>query len=105
MGARSTGRIGADGGTAGTRQRGPSHLSASEGAELERAVWERVMRRLRVSTRLLSAVLLALVARAIGSGLGFAVELSATIVAFLLLVALLLTRQGRRLEPRVPEDT
>jgi hypothetical protein len=70
--------------------------------ELERAVWERVMKRLRISTRMLSAILLALLARVIVSGLSVATELSAAIITPLLLGSVLLTRHGHRLEPRQP---
>jgi hypothetical protein len=47
-------------------------------------------------------VLLALAARVIVSGLNFATGLSLAIAAALLVASLLLTRQGRRLEPSRP---
>ncbi|HEX3519452.1 MAG TPA: hypothetical protein VHT29_10510 [Solirubrobacteraceae bacterium] len=65
----------------------------------ERAAWERVMRRLRVCTAFLGAVLLALAARVVVSGVTFAAALSGVIVLALLVASLLLTRHGRRLEP------
>jgi hypothetical protein len=70
--------------------------------ELERAVWERVMRRLHVINRLLTAVLLALGVRMIVSGLSFASGLAAAIIAVLLVASLALTSHGRQLEPRSP---
>lgn len=57
------------------------------------------MRRLRISTWLLSAVLLALIARDIVSGLSFVSEVSGAFVAALLLASLLLTHRGHQLEP------
>ncbi len=57
------------------------------------------MRRLRISTWLLSAVLLALLARVVVSGPSFAGDVSGAFVAILLLASLLLTHRGRQLEP------
>lgn len=57
------------------------------------------MRRLRVSVRLLVAALLALAVRIVVSGINAVIGFTAAIVAGLLVVALLLARQGRRLEP------
>ncbi|MGZ4249427.1 MAG: hypothetical protein ACXVUE_14110 [Solirubrobacteraceae bacterium] len=57
------------------------------------------MRRLRISTWLLSAVLLALIARVIVSGPSFAGDVSGAFVAILLLASLLLTHRGHQLEP------
>jgi hypothetical protein len=57
------------------------------------------MRRLRVTTRVLAMILLALAARAVLSGFSAAIELTAAIVAGLLVVSLFLARQGRGLEP------
>lgn len=65
----------------------------------DRAVWEREMRRLRTGNRLLLAVLLALAVRVMIAGLTFATGLSFAIVGGLLLMSLLLTRHGRRVEP------
>ncbi|MGA2014412.1 MAG: hypothetical protein ABSH51_28330 [Solirubrobacteraceae bacterium] len=62
------------------------------------------MRRLRVSNRVLAAVLLALAARAVLAGLTVAVGASAAVVAVLLLASLMLTAQGRRLQPSSPTD-
>jgi hypothetical protein len=57
------------------------------------------MRRLRVCTAFLGAVLLALAARVVVSGLTFAAALSGLIVLALLVASVLLTHHGRRLEP------
>jgi hypothetical protein len=70
--------------------------------ELERAVWERVMKRLRVSTRVLSLVLIALLIRMTASGPSVAAEVAGAIVAGLLLASVLLTRQGHQIEPPTP---
>jgi len=59
------------------------------------------MRRLRVGNRLLAAVLLALGARLVVSGLTFASGLSCAVVGALLLMSLLLTRYGQRFEPPI----
>jgi hypothetical protein len=69
---------------------------------LDRAAWEREMRRLIVSNRLLSAVLVAVTVRMIVSGLTLASGFTVAIIAVLLLASLLLTRQGHRLEPPPP---
>ncbi len=68
----------------------------------QRAIWEREMRRLNIGRRVLLAVLLAVGARVILSGLNVASGLSLTIVAALLLASLRLSRQGRRLESSQP---
>jgi hypothetical protein len=60
------------------------------------------MRRLSIGRRVLLVVLLVLAARVIVSGLNFASGLSLAIVAALFVVSLLLTAQGRRLEPSRP---
>lgn len=57
------------------------------------------MRRLHVTTRLLATVLLALAARAVVLGINAVIGLTGGIVAGLLVVALVLAHQGRRLEP------
>ncbi|MGB9185038.1 MAG: hypothetical protein WCB67_13335 [Solirubrobacteraceae bacterium] len=67
-----------------------------------RATWEREMRRLSIGRRVLFAVLLALAARVIVSGLNFASGVSLAVVAALFVASLVLTRQGRRLEPSQP---
>jgi di/tricarboxylate transporter len=77
------------------RARGPSK------AEVRRALWEREMRRLRLITWVLAVVLLALIARSLMLGLTVAAELSGPVVAALLLAAVLLTRQGRRIEAHI----
>jgi hypothetical protein len=64
---------------------------------LEQTIWEREMRRLRVSVRGLIAVLWALGVRMLIDGLTVATALSGAIIALLLLAALLLIRQGHRL--------
>lgn len=66
---------------------------------MQRATWEREMRRLSIGRRVLLVVLLAVAARVIASGLNFASGLSLAIVVALFAASLLLTRQGRRLEP------
>jgi hypothetical protein len=76
-----------------------SHRKNRRAAGLDRAAWEREMRRLVVSNRVLSAVLLAVTVRMIVSGLTFASGFVVAIVAILLVASLLLTRQGHRLEP------
>jgi hypothetical protein len=60
------------------------------------------MRRLRVATWVLAAILVALIARMIVSGPKFATELSAAIIALVLIGALRLTRMGRRIQPARP---
>jgi hypothetical protein len=60
------------------------------------------MRRLSIGRRVLLVVLLAVGARVIVSGLDFASGLSVAVVAALFAASLLLTRQGRRLEPSPP---
>lgn len=57
------------------------------------------MRRLRVTVRLLAAALLALSVRVVVSGINVVIGLTGGFVACLLIVSLLLARQGRRLEP------
>ncbi len=57
------------------------------------------MRRLIVIARILAVVLLALAVRAIVSGITAVLGVTGGIVAGLLVVALALARQGRRLEP------
>ena len=60
------------------------------------------MQRLQVAGRVLSAILLALIARAIISGPSTATGLGAGIIAVLLLATVLLTRHGRQVEPPRP---
>jgi hypothetical protein len=68
------------------------------GITLSRAIWEREMRNLRTIVRLLAIVLAVLVARALLSGVTLAMGVAGATVAVLLLAALGLSRQGRRLE-------
>lgn len=76
-----------------------SHRKDRRAAGLDRAAWEREMRRLIVSNRVLSAVLVAVTVRMVVSGLTLASGFTVLIVAILLVASLLLTRQGHRLEP------
>ena len=76
-----------------------SHRKDRRAAGLDRAAWEREMRRLIVSNRVLSAVLVAVTVRMVVSGLTLASGVTVVIVAILLVASLLLTRQGHRLEP------
>jgi Flp pilus assembly protein protease CpaA len=75
------------------------HRRHRRAAGLDRAAWEREMRRLIMSNRLLSAVLLAVTVRMIVSGLTLTTGFTVVIIAILLVASLLLTRQGHRLEP------
>lgn len=70
----------------------------------QRAIWERAMRRLRVSVRLLGVVLLALGARMVITGVTVLSALTAAIIAGLLFASMHLAHQGRRLEPRQDAD-
>jgi hypothetical protein len=63
-------------------------------------MWEREMRRVRFATRLLATVAGALLLRIAVAGLTFVTGFSLAIVIVLLIGALLLHRQGRRIEPR-----
>jgi len=60
------------------------------------------MRQLRIGTWGLSAMLVAVIARAIISGLTFATEVTGALIALTLLATLLLARRGRQLEPPEP---
>jgi hypothetical protein len=62
-----------------------------------RLIYDRSMERLRVTIRVLSALLVALLARILSDGLTIAVGLSEALIALLLLAALGLWRHGRRL--------
>jgi 4-amino-4-deoxy-L-arabinose transferase-like glycosyltransferase len=73
--------------------------SSPSNNDLRHAIWEREMKRLGVVTRLLAAVLLALVARILIFGSTVTTGLTATVIAALTLASLLLTRYGRRHEP------
>jgi len=63
------------------------------------AVYERAMRRLRVAIRLLTVVLLALVARSVSDGPNLAGVITGTMIALLLTASIGLRRQGRRMRP------
>jgi hypothetical protein len=78
----------------------PARDDHAHAHQISWAVWEREMRRLRMLVRLLAAVLLALVVRAVLVGVTAAMSLSAVILSVLEIAALILLRQGRRLEPR-----
>jgi hypothetical protein len=84
-------------GASGSAHSSPAAQQAP--GRLERAVWERSMSRLRLCNRILTVVLLALVARALLSGFTPAVELTATMIAVLLFASVLLTVHGRGLDP------
>jgi hypothetical protein len=73
--------------------------SARTAADIERGVWERAMRQLRVCSRLLAAVLVAVGARIVITGATPLTAVTATIIAVLLAASLLLSRQGRRHQP------
>lgn len=79
-------------GTAPTRQVGA-----------RRASWEREMRRLRVITRMLASVLLALALRMLIVGPAMTSALLTAGIAMLLLAAICLTRRGREVEPPGPQ--
>jgi len=70
-----------------------------------RLVWERSMRRLRVSTRLLGAILLALLARMILIGATLMTAMTSAIIAVLVIASVLPTRMGKRLEPQPTPPT
>ena len=65
------------------------------------AAYDRAIRQLRVCVRVLSAVLLALIAGSIINGASLAVVLTEALIALLLLASGVLWRYGRRLAPRV----
>jgi hypothetical protein len=69
------------------------------GRAMSQATYERTMWRLRVTIRLLTVVLLALVARSVTDGLNVAAVITGTAIALLLIAAVGLWRQGRRLRP------
>jgi hypothetical protein len=78
---------------ASTRVNTPSRINR------QHAIWEREMRRLRVTSRVLAAALLAVVARIIIAGLTLTSGLTATVIAALTVASSLLTRHGHRHEP------
>jgi hypothetical protein len=78
------------------------HRSAPRlgGEPLTRVAWEREMRRLRAGVKVLIAVLVALLARVMVSGVSAALELTGAIIAALLITSLLLIHEGRRISAR-----
>jgi hypothetical protein len=65
---------------------------------LDQRTYNRAKRQLRVCVRVLSALLLALIARSVIDGASLAVVLSEVLIALLLFVSGALWRYGRRLE-------
>jgi hypothetical protein len=61
------------------------------------AIFERTMRRLAVTIKLLVVTLLALIARAVTDGPGLAVDMATALIALILVGALYLWRQGHGL--------
>ena len=80
----------------------PSRSPGGERPALNQTDYDRAMGRLRVCMRVLSAVLLALIARSVIDGANFAVVLTAALIALLLLASGALWLYGRRLEPHTP---
>jgi hypothetical protein len=66
---------------------------------MTQAIYGRTMSRLRVAIRLLTVVLLALVARSVIDGFHVADVITGTAIALLLIASVGLWRQGRRLRP------
>ncbi len=66
---------------------------------LARPAWERQMKRLRMATRLLGAVLVALIARLIGTGATTPFGVSIVLIAVLFVAAVWLTHVGHGIEP------
>jgi hypothetical protein len=77
----------------------PSRSPGGERPALNQTDYDRAMGRLRVCMRVLSAVLLALIARSVIDGANLAVVLAAALIALLLLASGVLWLYGRRLEP------
>jgi hypothetical protein len=75
-------------------------VSSATGVGFDSAAWEREMRRVRTSSRVLGVFLVAVVVKTVISGPRFGVVLAGTLDTLLLFVSLLLTRLGRRLDPR-----
>jgi hypothetical protein len=65
---------------------------------LNQTAYDRAIQRLRICVRVLSAVLLALIARSVIDGANLAVILTAALFALLLLASAALWRDGRRVE-------
>jgi hypothetical protein len=83
-----------------TYQTGMSRSPSGERSALNQAAYDRAIGRLRVCMRVLSAVLLALVARSLIDGANLALVLTEAFIAVLLLASAVLWRYGRRLELR-----
>jgi hypothetical protein len=77
----------------------PVEVARRERPALNQTDNDRAMGRLRVCMRVLSAVLLALIARSVIDGANLAVVLTAALIALLLLASGALWLYGRRLEP------
>jgi hypothetical protein len=77
----------------------PSRSPGGQRPALNQTDYDRAMGRLRVCMRVLSAVLLALIARSVVDGANLAVVLTAALIALLLLASGALWLYGRRLEP------
>jgi hypothetical protein len=80
--------------------RPPLNPSGTENSESDQGTYGHTIRQLRVCVRVLSAVLLALIARSVINGASLAVVLTEALVAFLLLAAAALWRYARRIETR-----
>jgi hypothetical protein len=68
--------------------------------DFDRAAWEREMRRVRTSSRVLAVFLIAVVVKTVITGPRLGVLLAGAVDVVLLSVSLLLARLGRRLDPR-----
>jgi hypothetical protein len=77
----------------------PSRSSGGKGSALNQAAYDRAMGRLRVCVRVVSAVLLALLARTLTHGANLAVVVTEALITLLLLASTALWRHGRRLQP------
>ena len=69
-------------------------------ATIDPISYARVMRRLGLTVRVLSAALTALIIRSLVDGLNLANTVIGALVVLMLLAAVVLSRQGRRLRPR-----
>ncbi len=75
-------------------------LSGAGGpVDLDRPIWEREMKRLRVLTRLFATITLALIARLLKTGLSTSGVAAAGLVGALFLGSLWLSHLGHRIEP------
>lgn len=72
---------------------------------LNQPAYDRAVRQLRVCVRVLSAVLVALIARSVIDGASLAVVISEALIALLLLASGALWRYRRRLEPHARANT